>query len=218
MNIILDLETIGATDPAIIERIGANIKPPGNMKKAETIAAWAENDKPAAVEEALLKTAFDGTYGKIVCIGFAIDDKPAVAISGDDEKHIINRFYQSVQDAMMEPYCGPLCMIGHNLIGFDLKFLWKRSVILGIKPPKSIPFKAKPWDAVVFDSMQEWDKDSRVSLDNLCAALKIPTPKGEMDGSKVWDAYKAGKFEEIGNYCMGDVNATREVYRRMTFA
>ena len=218
MNIVFDLESIGATDPAIIERIGANIRPPGNYKKAESIEKWIAEEKPAAVEEALLKTAFDGTYGKIVCIGFAVDDKPPHTFCGDDEKYIITSFYQAVQDARQTPHCGPLVMVGHNLVGFDLKFLWKRSVILGIRPPMVIPFKAKPWDATVYDTLVEWDKDNRTSLDNICAVLGIPSPKGELDGSKVWEYFKAGRYDEIATYCAGDVNATREVYRRMTFS
>lgn len=221
MNIYLDEETIGATDPAFIERIAANIKPPGNMKKADTIAAWELSDKPAAIEEAVLKTSFDGTYGQIVCIGFAIDDRPVKTFCGADEHRLIDGFYQAVQDALVEQkHCLPVTLIGHNLVGFDLPFLWKRSVILGIKPPKFMPFKAKPWDAVVFDTMQQWDsdRDKRISLDNLCAVLGIESPKGEMDGSKVWDAYRAGEFEKIATYCGKDVEAVRKIHQRMTFA
>lgn len=220
MNIIVDLESIGATDPAIIERIAANIKPPGNIKKQESLDKWHLDDKPAAIEEALLKTSFDGTYGQIVCIGFSIDDRPVQTFCGPDERYLVTSLYQALQDAVNEAKHAPVTFVGHNLVGFDLKFLWKRSIILGIKPPKFIPFKAKPWDAVVFDTMQEWDsdKDKRISLDNLCAVLGIESPKGEMDGSKVWDAFKAGEYDKIATYCAGDVDATRKAHQRMTFA
>jgi hypothetical protein len=35
-----------------------------------------------------------------------------------------------------------------------------------------------------------------------------------MDGSKVWDAYKAGEIEAIRNYCETDVANTHLVYLR----
>ena len=35
-----------------------------------------------------------------------------------------------------------------------------------------------------------------------------------MDGSLVWDAFKAGKIEEIRNYCETDVANTHLVYLR----
>ena len=54
-------------------------------------------------------------------------------------------------------------------------------------------------------------------LDVLANALKIPSPKIEMDGSKVYDYYKAGRLDEIHKYCKGDVETVRKVYHLMTF-
>jgi predicted PolB exonuclease-like 3'-5' exonuclease len=59
---------------------------------------------------------------------------------------------------------------------------------------------------------------NRVSLDKLCKAFGIETPKGGIDGSKVWDYVKAGKIDEVAAYCARDVEATRKVYKRLTFA
>jgi predicted PolB exonuclease-like 3'-5' exonuclease len=58
---------------------------------------------------------------------------------------------------------------------------------------------------------------NRISLDKLCLALSIPSPKGDMDGSMVNQAVKDGRLLEVVEYCKRDVIATREVYRRMTF-
>jgi predicted PolB exonuclease-like 3'-5' exonuclease len=51
----------------------------------------------------------------------------------------------------------------------------------------------------------------------LCLALSIPTPKGDLDGSKVWQYVQDGRHEEVAAYCRRDVEATRQVHRRMTF-
>ena len=218
MRIFPDIETVGTTDPAVIERIAAGIKPPGNLKKAESIEKWIAEEKQAAVDEAVRKTAFDGTYGRIVCIGYAIDDKSALAACGEDEAQLIRGFYAALAEHYDHRF--GVTVVGHNVLGFDLKFLWQRSVVHNIQPPKYIPFKAKPWDGQVFDTMVEWnsDKDRRISLDSLCKTLGITSPKGELDGSKVGEYFQAKRYEEIATYCAGDVEATRKVYQRLTFA
>ena len=61
-------------------------------------------------------------------------------------------------------------------------------------------------------------KDEHASLDTLSKALSIPSPKESLDGSKVYPYYRAGKLAEIVEYCKRDVDSTRQVYRRLTFA
>jgi predicted PolB exonuclease-like 3'-5' exonuclease len=91
-----------------------------------------------------------------------------------------------------------------------------------IKPPMFIPFNAKPWDESIFDTMTAWaGHGNRVSLDKLCKIFNIPQ-KGseigeEINGSKVWDFYQAGRIADIAKYCEGDVDRTRQAYKRMTF-
>ena len=108
-------------------------------------------------------------------------------------------------------------IVGHN-VAWDLRFLWQRFVVNGIAPPNwlRVAVKAKPWD--ISDTMTMWnpDRDKRISLDRLCRILGVPTSKGDMDGSKVWDAYRAGEIDRIAAYCRADVEAVRECYRRMT--
>jgi hypothetical protein len=144
MNLFLDIESVPTTDPDIIAALSADIRPPGNMKKADTIAAWEANEKPAAILEAVAKTSFDGAYGKICSIAYAIDDGDIVSDCGTDEFQLIYGLYGSVRAAMKGGR--DLTVIGHNVSGFDLKFLWKRSIVLGIAPA-ALPFHAKPWDS-----------------------------------------------------------------------
>jgi len=42
--------------------------------------------------------------------------------------------------------------------------------------------------------------------------------KENLDGSKVYPYYRAGKLAEIYEYCKRDVDTARQVYRRLTFA
>jgi hypothetical protein len=232
MNIYFDIETIPAQDPAAIELIKADIekqkllvKAPSNYKDEEKIAAYvkAEVEKLEAEFDATYrKTSFDGGLGEICCIGYAIDDNDARSIYGDTEFNILNKFYRSLQEHYNPSSQQRPKFIGHNIVNFDLRFIFQRSVMVGVRPPMMIPFNAKPWDESIFDTMTAWaGHGNRVSLDKLCKIFNIPQ-KGseigeEMDGSKVWDFYQDGRIEEIAIYCEGDVERTRQAYKRMTF-
>jgi predicted PolB exonuclease-like 3'-5' exonuclease len=49
------------------------------------------------------------------------------------------------------------------------------------------------------------------------ARPRDPAAEGGIDGSQVFDFYKAGKLSGIADYCKRDVETTRAVYKRMTF-
>ena len=218
-TIYLDLETIGTDDASVV-----SVKPPGSLKKVESIAKWESEEKPQAIQEALAKTAFDGTYGRIICAGIAIDDGPPQSFVAETEHALISGLFHAIKEASTIDYHGgsteQAVFVGHNIAGFDLPFLRKRSIILGICPPSAMPLNAKPWDKAIFDTMIQWDGDRerRISLDKLCKVLGIDSPKGEMDGSKVGDYFRAGRIAEIAAYCRADVAAVRQVHRRMIFA
>lgn len=225
MEIYLDIETIPAQDPAVRAEIAANMEPPGNISKAETIAAWHAEKKPALIEEAWRRTALDGSRGHVVVIGFAAEDDEPQAIYREDwqapdaERDVLTRFFAALSDAYA-PNAGAArpVFIGHNITGFDLRFLFQRAVILGVKPPIFIPFQAKPWDDGVFDTMTQFSgAKGTISADRLAHALGMPG-KGDMDGSKVWDAVRTGRIREVADYCCRDVATARAFHRRLTFA
>lgn len=216
MIITLDIETLPTEDTEIISSIAEGITPPGNVSKAETIAAWEKDKKPTLVKEAVLKTSFDGTYGRILCIGWAVGDEDPHFLIGD-EKEIFAGFMGVLANQHLN---NETVFVGHNIHGFDLRFLWQRCVINGVKmnPVLKAACKAKAWDACIGDTMLMWhpDRDRRISLDRLCKALGVKTSKGDMDGSKVYETYLAGDLKKIGEYCREDVRAVRECYQRMT--
>ena len=221
-NIYFDIETLPSDDSGIIADIAAGIKPPGNLKKAETIEAWERDEKPGAVLEAVKKTGLDGTFGRICCIGFAVNDDAADVRYGDEAETITAFFAWLTEAARISDYTErqSAIFIGHNILSFDLRFLWQRCVVNGIRPPAFIPFNAKPWDGKVFDTMTAWnpERERRISLDKLCLALGVPSSKGDMDGSKVAEYWQAGRHQEVAAYCMADVEAVRQCHKRMVFA
>lgn len=239
MNIVLDLETIPCQDMELWQELEADrlvkleaeladIKAPGNYKKPEAIEEFI-TAKRAEMRAAYLadagalyrKTALDGALGSVAVVGLAFGDGEPMSIdtSATTERDMLKGLMLIINEqcnAQSRP-----CFVGHNIAGFDLRFLWQRCVILGVKPSPWLPFDAKPWDtARIYDTMTQWspDRDKRISLKRLCRALGVPTSKGDIDGSKVWDYWQAGKHAEVAEYCRADVVATRECYRRMAFA
>jgi 3'-5' exonuclease len=155
-------------------------------------------------------SSFDGEFGRIFCIGYAIDDNNPESISGD-EKNILESFWQIAKDVDL--------FIGHNILDFDFRFIYKRSIISGVRPTQEISF-ARYRNSPIFDTMKEWDKWSNhsTSLHKLTIALGITSPKDRgIDGSKVYDFFLAGKNDEIIEYCLRDVEAVREIYKRICF-
>jgi predicted PolB exonuclease-like 3'-5' exonuclease len=216
-----DIETIPADESShealtyLYERKVKKAKDKDPNKEIESLEQFIEN------------TGFDGSFGRVLCISYAVnDDETRTICNPDNEKKTLEDFWFVAKQIDL--------FVGHNIMEFDLRFLLQRSMILGVQPTWtrfSEPGK-KPWDMVkhlsfaryqnlpIFDTMQEWSNwgSQKLGLEHVALALGIPTPKGEgIDGSEVWNFYTAGKVQEICDYCERDVETTRAVYKRMTF-
>jgi predicted PolB exonuclease-like 3'-5' exonuclease len=162
--------------------------------------------------EILKKLSLSAATAKIVCICYALEppaDSEVQVLEGE-ETEIIKSFWQLAADCDL--------FVGHNILDFDLRFIYQRSVIHQIKPSRDLPF-ARFRNEPIFDTMQEWSKwgRERASLDLLSKTFGLPSPKENLDGSKVYPYYRAGKLAEIVNYCKCDVDSVRQVYRWLTF-
>jgi uncharacterized protein YprB with RNaseH-like and TPR domain len=213
MYLYLDIETIPCEDEALKAEIAAGITPPGNYKKPETIAEWEKTEKPKLVEEALQRSGLDGGFGRVLCIGWAVDDSPVKVACEDEERLLLQVFLDEIGDT-----AGKLpTIVGHNIAGFDLRFLWQRCVVNGVFPTGLLSaMNAKPWDKGLNDTMLMWHPQNRVSLVKLCKILGIPK-EDPVDGSQVYRLLKEGKLDEIIAHCKSDVEAVRAVHRKLIF-
>ncbi len=162
------------------------------------------------LKDLINSTNFDGAFGRIFCIAYAINEEPTKALVGS-EKQILKKFWEIVRDVDL--------FIGHNILDFDLRFIAQRSIILKIKPSRDISFR-RYTNNPVYDTMHEWTKWSygnNCSMDYLAHAMDFPTSKDEMDGSQVHEFFQKGKFDEIVKYCKKDVDLNRKIYKRMAF-
>jgi len=194
MTLFLDIETLPA--PPKLEPL---------LRKIYE----AKSRQTSSFERFLHGTSLSGNYGQILCIGYAQHEGAATLISGS-EPEILRTFWKLVSADTL--------FVGHNAFDFDLPFILKRSVIHEIKPTVDIQFH-RGTNQPIYDTMREWDSwgTKSTSLDHLAKILGIPTPKSSINGSQVWDYHRAGRDQEIFEYCLRDVVAVRSIYYRLTF-
>lgn len=222
MNVYLDIETIPAQRADLRAVVRAAVKPPATIKNALTIAEWEEKRRPEAEEEAIAATSFDGGMGQVCVIGWALDDDPPQSVQVKDlslgaEKEILCEWFAQLRHVYSTSGTRPV-VVGHNIVAFDLPFIWKRVMYHGIRPPMWVPRDPKPWSDAVFDTMTQWaGARERISMDRLCLLLELPG-KGDVTGADVWPMVQAGRIDDVAAYCRDDVERTRALHRRMTFA
>ncbi|MBV1929828.1 MAG: hypothetical protein KUG81_10005 [Gammaproteobacteria bacterium] len=222
-NVYLDIETIPAQpEDEAKALIAETISAPATMKKQETVDDWHSGAgkyagvKEAAIEEAYRKTSLDGAKGQICSIAFAIEDQDVVVDATDsgDDSALLVKFFQSL-DLLLDGR--PPFFIGHFVAGFDLKFIFHRAVILGIRPPFDLPFSGRH-DQHFYDNMQAWAGfGGKISQANLCKALGIEGKPSDITGSNVWTHVKAGDIKRVAEYNVDDVEKARMIYKRLTF-
>lgn len=201
-----------------------DVKAPANYKDEVKIAEYCAavtrsllDGETSAIDAKVIETSFDGSFGQIVCICWAWDDGGVSVACTDDmvlssERKVLGDFFSAIS-------LGPtrFLVVGHNVAAFDLRFIKQRAIVHGMPPPLSLPFDAKPWDEVIFDTMLQWGgAKPGGSMDKLCLALGF-AGKGDISGADVWPMAQAGRFAEIAEYCCGDVERTRHIHKRMTF-
>lgn len=197
-KLFLDIETLPALEDEheTLKKLHAKKSATGKQEK---------------FDEYLSKTALDGTFGRILCIGYAVDDDEVDVLHNEEnEAETLRQFWELAKNSDM--------FIGHNVMDFDLRFIYQRSIINNVKPTLDLNF-ARYRSFPIYDTMKEWVKwsNNSIGLESLALALGIPTPKDGIDGSQVYDFYKKGKVQDILDYCKRDVETTRAVFKRMVF-
>lgn len=235
MRIFIDIETCPTHDPATIAQIRANIRPPANYTKADTIATWLADKGEAAALEAIGKTALSAEDGSIFCISIALDDGEPVSFMRPPEEAtdgpLLRMFLAHVNDVLedsstLNQATGELIhkpepwWIGHNITGFDLPFIWRRLIVNEVATPFELPAP----DMIrhgknCFDTMTAWAGfRERVSLDRLCRCLGIQSPKTNdsgITGATAWQFWQRGELDAVADYNRVDVLACRSIFHRL---
>jgi len=226
MKLYIDIETIPTQDERIKADIAASITAPANYKKPEAIQKWFAENEEEEFDKKYRKTSLNGLVGEVICISWAINDEPVQHVyrtsEVSTEAEMLVDFMLALRRSLEVPHSDKLkqpVWIGHYITGFDLRFLWQRYIIKKIIPVVSIPYNAKPWDKSVFDTKLELTGMQSTGYGSLDEVSKIMgnKPKGDITGATVWDAWLAGRADDIALYCDDDVERVRDLHKRMTF-
>lgn len=173
------------------------------------------------------RAAILAEFGRVVCISVGIlvpggdggeDQFRLKSFAGEDEAALLKEFAAMLDRHFPDPNRFYLC--GHNLKEFDVPYLCRRMIMLGIPLPALLQISGrKPWEVkYLLDTLELWkfgDIKHFISLKLLAHCLGIPSPKEDIDGSQVGRVfYQEGNLQAIIRYCEGDVLTVAQVMRR----
>jgi predicted PolB exonuclease-like 3'-5' exonuclease len=177
-----------------------------------------------SLEESYSRAGIYAEFGKIICVSFGImvkEGKDYVfrikSIAEENEYLLLNKvckLFNNLSDDTL------LC--AHNGKEFDYPYLCRRMLINEIQIPELLEIRnKKPWEIKHLDTLELWkfgDYKNFTSLDLLAECFGLPTSKGEMDGSKVYETFYFEKnLEKITKYCEQDVLLLANVFMKMNY-
>ncbi len=226
----IDIETLAL--PEFRERVGPKLEKDLRLGYMRLEQQQRYLEDIAAEEERVYQLgSLNATSGRVLSIAVHIGPVPGFEIDGlttnqsehafgIDEEGKEQGEAQALKDflALMSDF-DPECdlVIGHNIIGFDLPFIFQRCLANNIAVRPFVDLSDFHVHAV-FDTMRAWwlGGRNRVGLDDIAFALGIASSKtADVEGSRVFELYQAGKLAEIREYNLNDVRVTRKVYERM---
>ena len=163
-------------------------------------------------------------FGKVICISCGF-----IQGAGSEKKLHLKSFYGDNEKIVLAEFCEMLkkwssneqkFLCAHNGKEFDFPYLCRRLIINEIAIPSILNSSGKkPWEVNHFDTLELWkfgDFKSFTSLNLLANCLGTPTPKDDIDGSKVWTVYWNDKdIDRIVTYCQKDVVTVAQVFLKI---
>ncbi|MHB0968210.1 MAG: ribonuclease H-like domain-containing protein [Thermoanaerobaculia bacterium] len=217
-RLVIDIETVGAVweehDPYVREYLIKGL-----------------ND--AEAEEEKRRGGLSPFRGKVVAIGVinADDGRSCVLYEVPGQEELVTRkdgmrtFISGSEKQILEKFWGLLGkndrFISFNGRQFDGPFLMIRSAVHGVIPKRDLvgyrySFHPNCDLREVLNFQGTLGRQVKFNLDFACKAFGVTSSKTEgLDGRAVEALYRAGRFDEIANYCLEDVRATCELYLKL---
>jgi 3'-5' exonuclease len=229
------MQNIRTEDLIVIDIETASVSASFNLLEERWQELWQEKTAkviPEGLTPAefyLMRAGVMAEFSKIVCIsiGYFIREQHlkmrVKSFYGDDEKKILSEFLLTI--TKIESFNNRWCFAGHNIKEFDIPFICRRLLVNNMRIPAYLDFQnMKPWETNIVDTFQYWrfgDYKNYTSLKLLAAAMDIPSPKDDIDGSMVGALYHNSTPEErfvnmkrIATYCQKDVVTTANIILR----
>lgn len=245
-----DIETVA--DPKLVEQYyerpildlpafepakTGNIKDPvkiaekqeqAQQRHQEAIAA-ARNKHAEAAERQFELASLDPHVARIVATGIAWRDNDSKVIHRD--ARCVHALNDEVERHLLKDAWAMLSnfdrIITFNGASFDLPFLYRRSLLLGITPSISIEMgKYRVTDGKsnhidlrsVLAESNVGSAPAQFAKGNLDFYLKLLCGKSKtegIDGSKVGEFFRGGRFDEIERYVGDDAESLFDIYDKV---
>lgn len=169
-------------------------------------------------------------FHKIVCVSFIAGT--IHPLKGGKEKYVIKsiktggRNGESEEEILRQIFSylnkHPSRLISFNGRGFDLPVMQYRAMKYGIDAKWIYNDGYYNYNhrysiekhCDLLDMFSNFGASARVKMAEVAALFKVPCKFNGISGSNVYELFKAGKIEEICNYCEDDVIATYILYLR----
>jgi hypothetical protein len=228
VNFVLDIETVPRdlrAEPRRIqdyvwERVVRRGEGEGGGLRLEDFLAAIDDEAVAGLRREIERyMALRPEFGHVICIGMGhdargrgeLETKALTARAVEDERAIIESFWDTVRSARDWRF------VTYNGLAFDLPYLIRRSVYLGVPPSTGLPLRPYAPDSH-FDVMRvlsNWERADAVRLDIVAELLGLRKWPPGMEGSQVLGLWRAGRVDDIEAYCLGDVRLAYEVFLRI---
>ena len=225
-----DIETL--TLPDFRERVGSQLERQFRLGNMRVEQQQRYLDDIAAEEERCYSLgSLSATSGRVLSIAVHVGGIPGLEFGGMEQQEVEHVFgidgdgfeeperraLSGFLELMKDFDCEVDELVGHNILGFDLPFVFQRCLVNGLKVRPFVNLNEYNVRGV-FDTMHRWWLGAKrnVSLDDIAWSLGIQSSKtSEVEGSKVFDLYQAGKLDLIREYNLNDVRVTRKIYEHM---
>jgi hypothetical protein len=224
----LDIETLAL--PGYRERVPHQLEKDLRLGKMriEQIERYSE-DAEAEAERVYALGSLAAVSGRVLSIAVHVGPTPEFAAEGiGGREYVFGIDEHGTEQPEREALRGFLTLVanfdretdelvGHNIVDFDLPFIFQRCLVNDLPVPRLVnlgDYKVSN----VYDTMRAWWFGGRrtVRLDDVAWAMGLESSKTEeVEGSLVFDLYRAGKLAAIREYNLNDVRLTRKIYERL---
>ena len=184
----------------------------GLEKQLEKIAL----EKTKHISKIVSSAALNAEYGQVLAIGILDEEGPFILMANKttSESDILAKFWDM---ALKDFQKGLTTWAGHNILGFDLPFLLRRSIIVGVSVPSFLRPKlgGRYWPDFWLDTMEVWkagDYRATISLDRFCKASGLEGKNGS--GEHFAQMFKEDPDKAI-EYLENDLLITHDLAERV---
>lgn len=180
--------------------------------------AKIEKAREEAIEKEYRGRSLISWKGRVLCIGYALDNKKAQVIGGTEEQIMLA--FDRVIENLSSMDRQKLVWIGYNIKEFDLPWLRQRAFKYDCKTLSSIfvhlAMGKNAYDLMIEFMYPKYPRSAKdmPSFDDACKFFGIPCKNG-IDGSMVFDLVNEGKLDKVQEYCKNDAEACRKLAKAL---